>query len=119
MDFAQGLGDAAGTHAPDPQAGMDQPLDERWVAAVLWDLWDRADVDGPDRDAPGVLGTDAMDGALVSRRMLRGDRGAAGADLVDFLDAVACDDPGVVDAMRAIVPGDPPGFPWDDRMACP
>ncbi|HOI08982.1 MAG TPA: hypothetical protein PK313_00765 [Myxococcota bacterium] len=118
MDFAEGLGDAAGTHVPDPDAGMDQPLDERWVAAVLWDLWDRADVDDLERDASGVLDTDAMDRALVSRRMLRGDRGAAGADLVDFLDALVCDDPDVQDAMRAVVPGDPPGFPWDGAAAC-
>ncbi len=75
--------------APDPSMGMEQKLDENWVATMLWHLWDGADFPDPEDDGT-ALGTLRVVSAVTSSRFLYADRGAKGADFVDFVDAALC-----------------------------
>lgn len=95
---------------PDAALGIAQPLNEAVVAAMLWDLWD-----GPGRveDEPVALGDAALE-AVAADRMRQLDRGAREPDLVDYLDALACE--GVIDGVD---PGPALlGFPWDAAPIC-
>jgi len=97
---------------PDPHGGLTQPLNEAVVAAMLWDLWDAPGRGGDDE--PIALGDDALE-VIAAARMLQLDRGARDADLVDYLDALACD--GMIDGVdlgAALL-----GFPWDGAPLCP
>ncbi len=118
MDFAHGQGAAKNTILPDSDAGMDQSLDERWVTRALWELWDGGDVFDSGIEDGWLLGTNAMARALVSKRVLRMDRGYAGTDLVDFIDALVCDDFDRAADLDALVRGDL-GFPYDGAATCP
>lgn len=94
--------------APSAGGGMSQPLNEAVVAAILWDLFDaRADVDD---DAVTLV--DRVIAAVGSARFDL-DRGVPGPDLVDLLDALACESPSppMTSALHA--------FPWDGAALCP
>jgi len=103
---------------PDPRDGLAQDLDESYVASMIWHLWDGRDL--PEGPAPGdgtALGMDRVLAAVGSDRFRRYDRGATGADFVDFVDAVLCagdthDD--VVGTVQQYL-----GFPYDGRPGCP
>jgi len=103
--------------APDPSGGLTQHLDENWVAMMLWDLWDGADVEEILEPDGTALGTQAVVEAVTSSRFLYGDRGAQGADFVDFLDAVLCAQPeldgSVVTTVTSYL-----GFPYDGAWTC-
>lgn len=118
MDYAAGLGAAATTTPPDLRGGLGQFLDERWVTRALWELWDGDDVDDVGIADDCALGTAVMTRTLASARMVRGDRGFPGADLVDFLDALACDEPGRQAPVLSLV-RDALGFPYDGAATCP
>jgi len=104
--------------APAPEAGMEQDLDENWVAAALWDLWDGKDIAETEEPDDGTaLGTEVIVGAIAANRFLYGDRGAAGADLIDFIDTIICGLPSVGQAIAETVVGHL-GFPYDGEPDC-
>jgi hypothetical protein len=103
---------------PDLDAGLAQDLDENYVAAMLWDLWDGADMAEAQADDGTALGTEAVLRAVAAPRFLRYDRGAQGADLVDFVDAALCAAPALVDPVTATLV-DVLGFPYDGEPRCP
>jgi hypothetical protein len=104
--------------APDPEAGMYQNLDENWVAGMLWDLWDGGDVVEPSEVNDGTaLGTAAVLSGIVSQRFMNGDRGATGADFVDFVDSEACLFPSLFSAIYSTVV-EYLGFPYDGEPSC-
>lgn len=99
---------------PLPGGGLSQPLNEAVVAAMLWDLWDGAGAAGADDDEPVMLG-DPMLPVLASDRMRTMDRGVSEPDLVDYLDALACEGVSTgVELAPALM-----GFPWDGAPLCP
>jgi hypothetical protein len=103
---------------PSMEGGLKQSLDENYAGAVLWHLWDGQDI--PDQDDPEdgtALGTAKTFAALASSRFLNLDRAYAGADLVDFLDAVACNNTGLAEAMYETVIN-LLGFPFDGPVLC-
>jgi len=99
---------------PDPTKGLLQPLDERFVTKALWELWFAlASTKSPDQAAAKTMVEN-----LVSKRMLRWDRGHQSVDLVDFLDGLVCKNPDyktIID--QSINTG--LGFPYDDGGHCP
>ncbi|OQC42540.1 MAG: hypothetical protein BWX66_00459 [Deltaproteobacteria bacterium ADurb.Bin058] len=99
---------------PDPTKGLLQPLDERFVTKALWELWFAlASTKSPDQAAAKTMVEN-----LVSKRMLKWDRGHQGVDLVDFLDGLVCKNPDhktIID--QSINTG--LGFPYDDGGHCP
>jgi hypothetical protein len=103
--------------APDPEGGMEQDLDENWVAAALWDLWDGKDVAESESPQDGTaLGTEIVIAAVASDRFLQGDRGAEGADLVDFIDTVVSGLPSMAgDIVGTVV--NHLGFPYEGEGA--
>ncbi len=94
---------------PDPMGPMDQDLDESYVACMIWRLWDGG-------HGGAGLGTAPIFDAFGSRRIRDFDRGATGADFVDFVDALTCAGPGGP-VPRTVKEG--MGFPYDDRPLCP
>ncbi|MFO0749552.1 MAG: hypothetical protein U1F43_28360 [Myxococcota bacterium] len=90
---------------------LSQDINEGVVAAILWDLWDGGDGD----DDALTLGDDAL-GDIALARLATGaqDRGKAGPDLVDYVDALVCD--GADWATLAEVFD---GFPWTGPPLCP
>jgi hypothetical protein len=119
VDCARALyssGDAM--QRPDPDGGLAQDLDENYVSAMLWDLWDGADVAETGQDDGTALGTDVVLRAIASDRFLSYDRGASGVDFVDFVDAVLCDGPQLASDVEGTVTGEL-GFPYDDAPQCP
>jgi hypothetical protein len=124
IDFER-LGDISPTvdldfPRPSPEAGLDQPMNEAVIAAALWDLLDDAPHTlAPARgdDDPCALGDIALTAAGLSRFTDPSiDRGPAGPDLVDYLDALACTDtlPDAACLDVALL-----GFPYDAIPACP
>lgn len=103
--------------APNPDGSMLQDLDENWVAMMLWDLWDGADVAELIEEDGTNLGTSAVIDAVTSARFKVGDRGAKGADFVDFLDAVLCASPELMGSVMGTVNGYL-GFPYDGAKTC-
>lgn len=96
---------------PTQGGGLTQRLNEAVVAALLWDLWDGVGLPGGDEDV--ALG----DVVLTGIALLRGgdfDRGVAGPDLVDALDALACRVMAPAAWNDALM-----GFPWDALVPCP
>jgi len=98
--------------------GQQQSLDENWVSHMIWELWDGADVaeSGSTNDGT-ALGSAAVMAAVTSDRFLNHDRAYAGADFVDFVDAVVCAQP----AIQATVVGTVTGtleFPYDNAPVC-
>ena len=94
---------------PDPRGGLGQDLDESYVACMLWHLCEG----GPDE---ADLGTGTILEAFGSPRLRNLDRGAKGADFVDFVDALVC--AGHADPAERVVT-EALGFPYDDRPLCP
>ncbi len=90
---------------PTEAGGPTQTINEAVVAAILWDLWDPANDDAVALGDEVVLAIAAM-----------GDRGVAGPDLLDLLDAAAClqELAAFGDWSSALA-----GFPWDASPACP
>ncbi len=88
---------------PTEGGGMTQTINEAVVAAILWDLWD------PANDDDVALGDEVL---LAIAAM--GERGVAGPDLVDLLDAAECLQEDVGDWSSALA-----GFPWDASPDCP
>lgn len=109
--------EGAGFVVPDASAGMEQDLDENWVAMMIWDIWDGADVAEIYEDDGCTVGTDAVMAAVTGKRFLYGDRGASGADFVDFVDALLCDQPQLQQAVDATVTTYL-GFPYDGNYTC-
>jgi len=104
---------------PDPGAGMAQNLDESYVVSMLWHLWDGAEVAEGEAWNDGVaIGTDPVLRAFGSERMTQWDRGAQGADFVDFLDALLCRDGGLLASVTGMVT-EGLGFPYDGQPGCP
>ncbi len=78
---------------PTLDGGIEQDIDESFVASALYNLWDGKDVAEVGEDDGAALGTEAVFSAISSSRFKRQDRGALGADLVDFVDALVCASP--------------------------
>lgn len=105
--------------APEPQGGMTQDLDENRVSVMLWHLWDGLDVpEQPDTSDPVALGTTGVYSAIGSPRFLSYDRGATGADFVDFSDAVLCNGLAATGALVDTITNFL-GFPYDGNPTCP
>ena len=103
---------------PDPEGAMDQDLDENWVGIMLWDMWDGLDVAECCEEDGTNLGTMEVFRAVVSDRFISYDRGATGADFVDFVDAVLCNNPGLTESVTATLSGYEM-FPYDGLPGCP
>ncbi len=117
VDYAQ-MTSSGDMVAPDPDGGMEQSLDENWVAAALWDLWDGNDV--PETESPQdgtALGTEVVIAAVATPRFLGGDRGATGADLVDFVDSVVCGAPSLAESVVGTLI-EHLGFPYEGEPDC-
>lgn len=97
--------------------GLQQKLGEDWVTTMIFNLWDGSDVADVGIADGIALTAQAVMGAVGSERMLCGDRAAAGADFVDFLDAVTCAAPSTVTAIKDAV-SKKLGFPWDGAKTC-
>jgi len=96
---------------PTAGGGLTQTLNEAVVAAMLWDLWDAS--------ADPLADEDVTLGDLVVTTIAQlveddADRGVAGPDLVDMLDALACRVMAPTAWSEALM-----GFPWDATAACP
>lgn len=78
----------------DINGSITQYLDELWVTTMLWHLWDGYDVPETNTHADDktALGMVRVLSAISSDRFLTKNRGANGADFVDFADAVKCQD---------------------------
>lgn len=117
LDYSGGAHDQGAFVQPNMDGGLDQLLDECWVATMLWHVWDGADV--PEKQPDGVaLGTDAVMKAVASKRFLSYDRGAPGADFVDFCDAVICGQPSMAWPLKQALNG-LLSFPYDGGSQCP
>lgn len=109
-------GDGITLGMPRQSLGINQALDEFFVSAALWALWDGND--GLD-DGAGALATTDVYQAIGSPRFLTSDRGSVGSDLVDFLDAGICLDPNDKPRGQRITDDvKDAGFPYDDRPNC-
>jgi hypothetical protein len=82
--------DSGAVKPPDSNKGIDQKLDESFVASALYNLWDGNDVAEIGDDDGIALGTASVFSAIASPRFVNLDRGAQGADLVDFVDEAIC-----------------------------
>ncbi|MBU0550514.1 hypothetical protein KJ940_03360, partial [Myxococcota bacterium] len=103
---------------PDPQGSQQQDLDEQYVTAVLWHLWDGGDVPESSDEGDGVaVTTPQVMRAITSPRFRGSDRAASGADLVDFIDALECQNQGIAEDIDNYLWGYI-GFPYDGRAAC-
>ena len=102
---------------PNPNGTIEQDLDENLVAAILWDIWDGVDYPDPLDDDDVNQGIVPLANAVSSSRFLDLDRGASGVDLVDFVDAMLCDDPPLLDALGDLLTGDF-DFPYDGAPVC-
>lgn len=110
-------GEATLIKFPSGAGGTDQQLDENWVVGALWHIWDGADgldevdffvkADGDLSAAP----SSRIYGAIRSDRYLNYNRGGAGVDLVDFLDALICQKKSEANNVDATVRA--MGFPYD------
>ncbi len=92
-------------------------LSEGWVYATLWDFADAGrDSRSAAAEAPGGVFTDTLSNpsgvfsGLAAMKTSSGDRGAAGADLMDFLDEWLCAkrstwDPAGLTGFRGVVVG--------------
>lgn len=96
-------------------AGQNQDLDETWVTHFLWNLWEGGN---PIVAAGGRADTAALLRAFSSWRMKNMDRAGAGTDLVDLLDALACNDREDLEGLTSFT-REEMGFPWDGRPSCP
>jgi hypothetical protein len=99
---------------PSLALGVEQPLNEFVVASALLRLWMTPDELG----GPAVgLGDRGMLKLLESRRLRDGpDRGAAGVDLLDALDAIVCEGLATSEEIEQAL--SPLGFPWDGAPLC-
>jgi hypothetical protein len=103
---------------PDLDGGVTQNLDENAVAVMLWHLWDGVEVPETEGTDDGIaLGTKGVEYAISSPRFLGADRGADGADFLDFVDSVYCG--GLVDGEElADLVNNWFGFPYDGLPLC-
>ncbi len=109
-------GDGITLGMPRKSLGINQALDEFFVSAALWALWDGND--GLE-DGEGALSSTDIYRAIGSPRFLTSDRGSVGSDLVDFLDAAICLDPNDKSRRQRISDdANDAGFPYDDRPNC-
>lgn len=117
VDYDQAAISAGGMlAAPELSLGLDQKLDENWVATMLWHLWDGAEL--PETEDDGTaLGMEGVVSAITSSRFLFQDRGAEGADFVDFVDAALCLSPATAAALLETVITYL-GFPHDTTPLC-
>lgn len=102
---------------PYDSLGILQDLDEFFVTAALWSLWDES---GYREDGSGTLSTAEILQAFGSPRFLTSDRGWPGSDLVDFIDAAICLDASDKQRKSAIVDDvdEVAGFPYDGKAMC-
>lgn len=110
VDYDSATGFGGDLVRPDPGGGLDQDLDESYVASMLWHLWSG-------QDGGAALGTGKVLAAVSSTRFREVDRGALGADFVDFVDAVLCAEPGLEGTLPRAV-HEVLGFPYDGQPAC-
>ncbi len=89
-------------------------MNEAVIAAMLWDMFDAGGAITESESA--ALGDVVLD-LLRSVRMLSAalNRGYSKADLVDFLDAIRCDDALSIEVLTPTLFG----FPYDDSPSCP
>jgi hypothetical protein len=117
LSFMSG-GDQYNMSLPSSDGGLKQQLDENYVGAVIWHLWDGDDI--PEYEEPSdttALGTTRTFEALASYRFLSLDRAYQGADLVDYVDAVACNNPALAETIYNTVINEL-GFPFDNPVLC-
>lgn len=117
IDYSAGQYTNGAIGKPNMGGGMAQSLDENFVGYALWHLWDGDDLPEENPGDGTALGTERTIRALSAPRMLQANRGAAGADLVDFVDAVLCDDPGLKNKVTSTLV-DYVGFPYDGAPGC-
>lgn len=89
------------------------PISEYLVAALLWDFYDAVE-DGEDRVALGASVTQPVLGYLVDGQRAR--RGVEGVDLVDYLDALHCED--LLDEGPLLSRLEEAGFPYSLPGGC-
>ena len=106
--------------APDPHGDIFQDLDEYWVATMLWHIWDGSDLpDGSSEGDYAAVGIAAIFRAISSNRFMNYNRGAQGADFVDFLDSVVCANNAIATDIQGTV-FNYLGFPYTfDDNYCP
>ena len=110
-------GDGEQITTPIPTAGQEQDLDENYVVYLLWNLWDGDDLTQTGEEEGERISTDAILTALRSKRLTDWNRGAEGADFVDFVDAVLCADPSVTNSVSTMLV-EQLGFPYDGEPDC-
>ena len=96
---------------PAPGGKLDQPLNPNVAAGMLWSLWA-----GKNAIAPQNLGDAPFFAALPTYRFTNGDRGFAGTDLVDYLDALTCDKGATLAQIGAVTKA--ADFPYDSLPTC-
>lgn len=112
MDLSSVTTSYGSLSAPDMTQPITQNLDEMWVAAMLWHLWDGSEFPEPPKQDDGVaVTTQAMFAAMRSSRFLYRDRGYRGVDFVDFADSVVCATPSIGPAVESLL-RDYMGFPY-------
>ena len=109
----------------DNSLGMRQDLSEAWITYMLWDLFDGINVpEASDTDDGVALPLSAFTDVIFSDRYRALDRyddgrTPSGADFVDYLDAVSCDeDIAPDDAQRMHELLVQRGFPYDGTPVC-
>ncbi len=96
----------------DPNGPLDQEINENIVSAMMWSLWA-----GGNAQAPQNLG-DAPLFAVLPGSRLTGDlnRGYMTVDVVDYLDALKCEQQATAEQIAAVVA--PVQFPYDNQEIC-
>lgn len=116
IDFEAGnRWDGSTITLPSRNAGMIQSMDESFVTLALWSLWEGKS--GTEVGDGSGLTADAILRAITSMRFVHKDRASPGADLADFLDAAACNDPTKTAQLKDLSYDDW-HFPWDGDPLC-
>jgi hypothetical protein len=123
MDFSRMVVGYSGGYGaymeyPDPGDDIKQYLREDYVTSALWDFLDGATITDLEDPPDGIaLDLDGIFLAISSRRMMVLDRGAHGADLVDFFDAAICTHASLaMDIYNMIISH--LGFPYSGLVLC-
>ena len=103
---------------PNPNGRSSDDLDEQVVTVALWHLFDGSEVREDGINDGAAFGFTEILSYMQSRRYLERDRASDGADLIDFFDAIYCNNSGDWDDALAVAENIV-GLPYNTPRTCP